>query len=235
MSQITLRDARYSELPEIAHVMSKAFWNDNLFGDLIHPRREEYPDDPDLYWLRRARVDFWDYRWRWIVAVTKDDSGKEVIAGIAQWERLGDGGKKLECSYLDPRNLLKPLSSLAMGIHARIWPNRAADPDNEDVIERSYPYFEHIWSGKRAESWYLAAVAVHPDFHGKGVGKKLVQWGIEQAQAEGVCASLIAAHGTDEFYKKCGFDEQFGRAGEAEGNPLAGIEGSNMYWYWPRT
>jgi hypothetical protein len=102
MSQITLRDANYSELPEVAHVMSKAFWNDNLFGDLIHPHREEYPDDADLYWLRRARVNFWDYRWRWIVAVAKDDSGKEVIAGIAQWERLGEGGKKLECSYLDP-------------------------------------------------------------------------------------------------------------------------------------
>jgi GNAT superfamily N-acetyltransferase len=132
-------------------------------------------------------------------------------------------------------NLLKPLFSLAMDIHARIWPNRAADPKNEDIIERSYPYFEHIWSGKRAESWYLAALAVHPNFHGTGVGKKLAQWGIEQAQAEGVCASLVAAYGTDEFYKKCGFDEQYGRAGEAEGNPLADVAGSNMYWYWPRT
>lgn len=89
MSQITLRDANYSDLPEAARVMSKAFWNDNLFGDLIHPHREKYPDDPDLYWLRRARVSFWDYRWRGIVAIAKDDSGKDVIAGIAQWERLG--------------------------------------------------------------------------------------------------------------------------------------------------
>ncbi|KAM0294373.1 hypothetical protein HYE67_008035 [Fusarium culmorum] len=234
MSQITLRDANYSDLPEVARVMSKAFWNDNLFGDLIHPHREKYPDDPDLYWLRRARVSFWDCRWRCIVAITKDNIGKEVIAGIAQWERLGEGGKKLECSYLDPRNLLKPLSSLVMNIHAQIWPNRAADPENEDIIERTYPYFEHIWSGKRAESWYLSALAVHPGSQGKGVGKRLAQWGIEKAQAEGVCASLVAAHGTDDFYIKLGFDEQFGRAGDAEGNPLADVPGSNMYWYWPR-
>ncbi|KAM0408554.1 hypothetical protein ACHAPD_012030 [Fusarium lateritium] len=91
MSHITLRDASYFELTEIAHVMSKAFWDDELF------------DDPHLYWLRRARVNYWDYRWRFIVAVAKDSSGKEVIAGIAQWERLGEGGKKLECFYLDPR------------------------------------------------------------------------------------------------------------------------------------
>jgi hypothetical protein len=102
-SEIVLRDARYNELAEIAHVMAQAFWEDNLFGDLIHPHRKMYPNDVDLYWLRRARVNFWDYRWKWLVAVSKDESGRETIAGIAQWARLGDGGRKLECSYLDPR------------------------------------------------------------------------------------------------------------------------------------
>lgn len=103
MSEVVVRDARYSELPEIARVMAKAFWEDNLFGQLIHPHRNEYPDDVHLYWLRRARVNFWDCRWRWLVAVDKDETGREVITGIAQWARLGDGGKRLDRSYLDPR------------------------------------------------------------------------------------------------------------------------------------
>lgn len=98
-----LRDAHYSELPEIAHVLAQAFWDDNLFGQLIHPHRAEHADDVDLYWLRRARVNFWDYRWKWLVAVEKDAEGKEVIAGIAQWARLGDGGKAMECWWCDPR------------------------------------------------------------------------------------------------------------------------------------
>ncbi|KAJ4248404.1 hypothetical protein NW762_012741 [Fusarium torreyae] len=233
--EVVLRDAYYSELPEIAHVMAKAFWKDNLFGDLIHPHRNEYPDDVDLYWLRRARVNFWDYRWRWLVAVGKDESGQEVIAGIAQWARLGDGGKKLELPYLDPRNLLKPLSSAAMYIHAWVWPSRATDPKEEDIVERGYPYFEDIWSGERGESWYLEGLAVRPDFQGKGVGRQLVKWGLEQAQAEGVCASVVCALGTDEFYAKCGFDEQYGRAGQGEGNPLADVAGADMRWRWPKT
>lgn len=106
MSQIVLRDARFSELPEIAHVMAQAFWNDNLFGDLIHPHRDQYPGDMDLYWLRRSRVNFWDWRWKWLVAVAKDDDGKEVIAGIAQWARLGDGGRNMDLWALDPRTFL---------------------------------------------------------------------------------------------------------------------------------
>ncbi|KAF4455586.1 hypothetical protein F53441_2110 [Fusarium austroafricanum] len=233
MSDIVLRSAKYSELPEIARLMSKAFWEDNLFGELIHPYREKYPDDFDLYWLRRARVNFWDWRWTWLVAVSKDEKGKEVIAGIAQWARLGDGGKKLELWTLDPRNLLKPLSSLAMSIQSWTQPSRAVDPKEEDIIERAYPCFDKIWSGKRAESWYLEALAVHPDFQRKNVGRQLVQWGLERADHDGVCASVVSALGKDDFYRKCGFDEQLGTARDGEGNPLVDVEGANIFWKWP--
>ncbi|KAF6530300.1 hypothetical protein HZS61_001612 [Fusarium oxysporum f. sp. conglutinans] len=189
----------------------------------------------DLYWLRRARVNFWDYRWKWLVAVAKDKNGNEVIAGIAQWARLGEGGKKFDLWFFDPRNLVKPLSSVAMKIHAWARPSRAVDPKEEDIIERAYPHFDSIWSGKRAESWYLEALAVHPDFQGKNVGRQLVQWGLDQAEVEGVCASVVSALGKDDFYRKCGFDEQFGTAKDGEGNPLADVEGSNIFWKWPES
>lgn len=103
MSQCVLRNARYSELPEIARVMAHAFWDDNLFGDLIHPHRNEYPDDVDLYWLRRARVSFWNHRWQFIVAVDKDEAGHDIIVGIAQWARLGEGGRQPRGWYWDFR------------------------------------------------------------------------------------------------------------------------------------
>jgi len=122
-----------------------------------------------------------------------------------------------------------------MNIHAWAWPNRASDPKDEDIIERAYPHFEEIWSGKRAESWYLEGLAVRPDFQGRNVGRKLVQWGLEQAKAESICASVVSAFDTDEFYKKCGFDEQYGSARQGEGNPLADVEGANMFWKWPET
>ncbi|KAL6856419.1 acyl-CoA N-acyltransferase [Trichoderma novae-zelandiae] len=230
MSQSVLRNARYSELPEIAHVMAQAFWDDNLFGDLIHPHRKEYPDDVDLYWLRRARVSFWNNRWRFIVAVDRDETGHEIIVGIAQWARLGEGGEGLEGWHWDPRHLLKPLSSLAMTIHAWLWPNRASDVMTEDIVERSYPYFSTLWTGKRAESWLLDVLAVRPDAQRKGVGRRLVQWGLEKAKSDSVCASVISAFGKEEFYSKCGFDEQYGSVTQREGNPLAGVKGGNIYW-----
>lgn len=102
---VQIRKARYSELPSISHVLAKAFWDDNLNGDLIHPHRNEYPADVELYWLRRSRVNFWDYTWSWVVAVDHDeeDEGKEAIVGIAVWARLGDGSRVLQCPWYDPR------------------------------------------------------------------------------------------------------------------------------------
>lgn len=120
-----------------------------------------------------------------------------------------------------------------MKFHALIWNNRACDPKEEDIIERSYPYFDGIWTGARAESWYLEALAVHPKHQGKGVGRKLVRWGLGRAEEEGVCASVISAKGKDEFYRKAGFDWQDGTAGMGAGNPLANVEGGNMFWKMP--
>lgn len=256
MTDIVLRDARYSELPEIAHVMARAFWHDNLFGDLIHPHREAHPDDTDLYWLRRSRVNFWNWRWRFLVAVSRDQEGREVIAGIAQWARLGDGGRKMDLYRLDPRkpklfchfelfvakdtkhvytgNLLAPLSSFAMRIHKWLWLGRAIDPVEEDIIERAYPCFDGIWTGDRAESWYLEGLAVKPSFQGRGIGYQLVQWGLERAQTEGVVASVVSALGTNGFYRKCGFEEQWGSARDGEGNPLKDVEGADIFWRWPK-
>jgi hypothetical protein len=49
-------------------------------------------------------VNYWNYRWRWLVAVDTDAAtGKEVVVGVAQWERMGRGGEELECGVWDPR------------------------------------------------------------------------------------------------------------------------------------
>lgn len=120
-----------------------------------------------------------------------------------------------------------------MKVHAIIWPNRACDPAKEDVLQRADVFIEQAWTGPRSESWYLDFLAVHPNYQGKGIGRKLVLWGLERAEQEGICASVISAWGKDAFYQKCGFNIQDGRAGAGEGNPLADVSGGNMWWKMP--
>lgn len=111
--EISVRYARYGELPLIAQLYVETFWNDGLVGRLIHPHREKYPRDMHLFWLRQARVNFWDPRIHWIVAVQPDSAGgSDKIAGAALWERYGEGGKALEYRWFDPRKCAHPNLSI---------------------------------------------------------------------------------------------------------------------------
>lgn len=121
-----------------------------------------------------------------------------------------------------------------MKVHALLWPNRACDPEKEDIIQRAHPFIDRAWTGERNESWYLDLLAVHPDHQGKGIGRRLVQWGLSRAEEEGICASVISAKGKDAFYQKCGYDLQDGCAGMGDGNPLADVAGGNMWWRMPK-
>ncbi|KAK6081146.1 acetyltransferase [Seiridium cupressi] len=245
-SAIKQREARYSDILAIARANASSFFDDSLFGDLIHPRRKEYPDDVYLFYLRSLRIGFWDYRTKWLVAVAEDANGKETIVGFAKWLRVGSGGQSMDCPWsrfkrLLPTlthsvlgSLLKPLSSQAMRIHALIWPNRAVDPEKEDVFTSLAPFTASLWSGERAESWLLDLLAVVPYYQGKGVGRLLVKWGLDRAQEDGICASVMSAWNKDEFYRKAGFEIQDGSGTTGEGNPLADVPGGNVWWKMPR-
>jgi GNAT superfamily N-acetyltransferase len=88
----------------------------------------------------------------------------------------------------------KLLGPLAQGaVKALNWwsPNRGADPRYINILHDTFPLCAHYWAGSRKENWYLDILAVHPDCQGKGIGRELVQWGIDTAKNEGVPASLV--------------------------------------------
>jgi predicted N-acetyltransferase YhbS len=96
------------------------------------------------------------------------------------------------------------------------------------------PFCKHHWAGPRQENWYLALCAVHPDHQGQGFGRELVEWGIRQAERENVHASVMSSDGSDQFYLRCGFEQIVGNATEGEGNPLRGVKGGAILFWFPK-
>lgn len=112
--------------------------------------------------------------------------------------------------------------------------NRALDPTKRNVLEESMPYSEHLWTGARANNWYLSLCGTHTDYQGKGIGRELVAWGLDRARKENVHASVISSAGNDAFYLRCGFDEVVGNATTGEGNPISGVSGGSVLFMWPK-
>lgn len=100
-----LREARLSDLSSIARVWHRAFFDDEIIGEIMHPHRQQYPEDVYWFLLRGIRERFWDWRHQFMVAVTTNDQDVETVVGAADWQRLGDGGTQRELFRLDPREL----------------------------------------------------------------------------------------------------------------------------------
>ena len=78
----------------------------------------------------------------------------------------------------------------------------------------------------------LDLLLVDPAHQRKGLGRKLVFYGLDLAHKEGVCASVVGSAVGDKLYVSCGF-EPVGNIGDGEGNPLRGIPGGRVMFREP--
>jgi GNAT superfamily N-acetyltransferase len=229
-----VRLATPQDEPAIGAVCTAAFFEEELFGQLIHPHRYQYPDDVKIYWHLRTRKAFQDPR-KIIVVATVTEDGAEKIIGQATWERQGDdeGAQKLiQERSLPCEDVFTPLPSTN---------NRAIDPSKMTILHDTSPFFKHHWEGStnglpRSTNWYLNLCCVDPAYQKRGLGYQLVHWGLDRARAEKIHASVTTSLTNEAFYLRCGFDEIVGNCGDGEGNPLraAGIKGGDILWMWAK-
>lgn len=229
-----LRPATFADLLPASKAMAAAFKDEELFGGVLHPHRQQYPDDMYLFFLRLLRVMYYSSPDNYIIlyTTTHPQTGeKDAIAGAALWTRK----RAVKQKPTLPNQAMATAMESYNAAEALIYPNRAADPSMADVLDRMEPFTAHHWTGTRAESWYLNLLGVDPAFGGKGAGRELVAWGFERAREEGmgVGCSVIVAVGKEKFYERCGFDVTVGRAGDegGEANPLRDVRGGAiMFW-----
>ncbi|KAF2013613.1 acyl-CoA N-acyltransferase [Aaosphaeria arxii CBS 175.79] len=236
----TLRLATPADQPAIARLCASAFYEDELYGPLMHPFRKEYPQDYEAYFHRKFASEWynWDCIW-WVVTVPADDAtavkeskgsnpDEEKLVGIAIWEYKGSMATKYGLGAWDPRRLVKPAVEYCQSIQTAMCPNRAANPDPilHNPFPHALPFFKHHWAGPRENSIYLDLLGIDPAYQGRGLGKQLVQWGIEKAKEEGVCASVVSSKAGYGLYQKMGFNDEAGfcQEGGDKGNPLIALE-----------
>lgn len=86
----------------MASVLASAFWDEPLWGPVILPHRNEYPEDVNSYWSETLR-ESWSTRNKRLLVSTINVGGTDKVAGVAVWERQGDdkGKQKVEDEWVD--------------------------------------------------------------------------------------------------------------------------------------
>jgi hypothetical protein len=94
-----IRLAHHSELDTVAAIFAAGFHDEEVVGDLLHPRRKQYPQDYVGFWRRRCRERWWQYSRVFLVSFEQEDGngkgGREVLTGAAEWARVGLGWEKV--------------------------------------------------------------------------------------------------------------------------------------------
>lgn len=86
-----IRIATSADHASMARVAAKAFTNDSLFGDFLHPYRHAHPEDYICSWERMLWVKTLEPAREYLVSVD-EETGE--IAAWAGWVRLGPGAAK---------------------------------------------------------------------------------------------------------------------------------------------
>lgn len=89
-----LRIATYTDLSQIALILSKAFHNDPL-NEYFFPNRDKYPDDYLRDYLHETTTSWWKYDRVWIVNDDNDDDGGVGVNGVICWARRGNADTPL--------------------------------------------------------------------------------------------------------------------------------------------
>ena len=73
--------------------------------------------------------------------------------------------------------------------------------ENKEIIGSIF--FTRLKFEYEVNAFILSPVAIHTDYQGKGIGQKLIHYGIKHLKESGV--TLVFTYGDPEFYSKVGF------------------------------
>lgn len=216
MTMNMIRLATLEDVPQMAKVFGDGFIDDDVFGNFMHPKRREYPEDWLRCWKRDLASHLLSPRARCYVYVNRQGD----VAGCMMMARIGKGGKAETTNEIpDVQEYLDSLSAT----------DRSADPQAMAAFDRNWEDIRHHFSGDRAECWMIEMLCIHPDWQKMGCGRDLIQAAISLVESESTRLPLcvIASEVADGFYEKYGFHE----VGRANVGALAGVHGGSLKFY----
>lgn len=213
VTEVHLRPAVSLDLPYIAEVAAKAMLDDELFAFLC-PRRREFYSDYRQAFLRRLRTKLRTPGWVIIVAVANPatdtvDTESGPIVGYCVWERIGETAEESTRQWKETQHegwwtsVQELLGNVTEYFTSRLYPDRSVDESRltryNALNTDCFPYDDF------PELWYLSTLAVHPASQRQGIGRRLVEWGLERAKWDGAPVGLEASAKGTRLYRSLGF------------------------------
>ncbi|KAF9456005.1 acyl-CoA N-acyltransferase [Collybia nuda] len=200
---ITISPALPSEIPRLASIFTAAFATDahTQLKAVAHPshNQERGMTEGLEYWISSAKKCV-------VIKATIDHD----IVGWTTWGWHGfDLGlpEEWKATYVQDT---PPNASVVIGEEKNAHSTDSQPAGIKRLKEITNADME-AWENRfmpnqSTECMILAAIAVHPDWQGKGVGSRLINWGLTKAHKRGVFTWVSSSDGGWGAFEKAGFE-----------------------------
>lgn len=159
-------------------------------------------DDPLFAWIVPSGA----RRQGWLAAFMRA-SLRMVEAAGESWRAAGDGAIPAVVSLVAPGRYPMPFAS-QLGFTGCLLPRLLVGqptPRRAWQAGRALARIDALHPGE--PHWYFFQLAVHPSHQGRGLGRAIMDHGLERADADGVPAYLETSNpGNLDFYGRFGFE-----------------------------
>jgi len=205
---IQLIPATVASVPEMIDCGRRAFENDALEHAIFPNRSEALLDSKESkeYRMNRIRKRLQSPDWHYVLATIDSTEAPVKVVGYAGWmapppqendteQKRWDGAVQSQTEH-QPFAIEDEYCPEGMDMDAFKHGNEVIEKAKKEILGKE----EH-------RVWYLASLAVDPDFKGKGIASKLVKWGISKAEEVGLPAYLESSPAAVGLYRRLGFKE----------------------------
>ncbi|KAK5121293.1 hypothetical protein LTR85_005459 [Meristemomyces frigidus] len=247
-----IRPTTAADIPRCVTIRDAAFV-DNELVNWLAPDRAKYP----LAWRQRALAVqrnklYQSNAWQFVCVADTDDDFAAVgeILGWARWVRRASEEEAAADPWTRQLSVLDRVESwlrwAELKFEQAMYTSPALIQARDDAFMASAMTSTGFAPIRAATHWHLETLAVDPKYQRRGVARRLVDWGLQRAEAETeervargkppVPITLIATAPGLPLYRSMGLKVVGWDDASYMGFPVEG--GSNMIWdasnYWIR-
>ncbi|KAF2011350.1 acyl-CoA N-acyltransferase [Aaosphaeria arxii CBS 175.79] len=200
-----IRPMTRADTPEVAAITTAMLADDEIFR-WLSPGQDKYPDDLRRWHVIRIRSRIAQAGSHGFVMATEESdpewSGREEVTGLAFFIRRGDdeAARKWQRS-----SLLRKIDC-----HLLSWEqwyeehflDRAQDTKRMEIYMDKLPTDLYNLLGPR---WHVGLLGVSPKYQRRGIGGRLLQYGLKFATEEDLPVTLEASAKGHNLYLRSGF------------------------------
>ncbi|KAF5648961.1 puromycin n-acetyltransferase [Fusarium sp. NRRL 52700] len=193
-----IRPGTFFDVPATTRIYAASFSNEPLI-DFFFPMRRQDPLSFYTWSCRRFQRRYWTPGYSLSVVVDKHDHP----VGLSWWKRPTQPLTLLQ-------KLLSPFINTFINLQEYLFPVQGLNKDNMETFEQAFSAVEpHVLNTpQRQKAHYLSLLGVDPILQGQGLGKMLLEDGLEKVDDDDSAAWLVSLAGLEKLYARYGFVEE---------------------------